>query len=391
MKNSTLKVISAILTAVLLAGAVIAAPTPTTNNQAKNTETKPAETTAEKTETTETKETESKPEKSPTDYTGQWHWKYNNENGDVKVRITENTVTVYLHVMNRDMGILGNEQMALYWHGTYTPPTKEGKYTWTSKSLLKEEELPLFATKEPTKTFVYENGEISFPLKLTFAGETIDNTIVLVPYTADNGSACEKGHVSFTVEENSLGGVDLHAIVEIKNTGTTDLYLDESTFYFCDEEEVILKEDKYVKAYPKIVAPGDSGYYYADTILENVDDVESFYLMWDLNIYTNRTAIAYLETYDAELTEEYFGGVEASVKVKNPIDQEINPTVVVVLLDKDHNPLDVMTKSYETIPANSTKRIEISNWYQPKNIALDDVVYYKAFSYVADDQYNFNW
>ena len=213
----------------------------------------------------------------------------------------------------------------------------------------------------------------------------------MVPYTADDGSACEKGYVSFTVEENSIGGIDLHAIVEIKNTGTTNLYLDESTFYFCDQEEVILKEDNYVKAYPQIISPGNSGYYYADTTLENVEDVENFWLMWDLNIYTNRSAIAYLETYDAKFTEESFSGVEASVKVKNPTDQEIKPTVVVVLLDKDHNPLDVMTKTYETIPANSTKRIELSNWYQPEGIVMEDVVYYKAFSYIADDQYNFDW
>ena len=375
-----LNTISALLAAITLATTVFAAPMPTVQKNTEKAETKAEETAPE-----------IAPEKSPTDYTGKWHWKYNHEKLDVKVRITENTVAVYLHIMNTDMGIFGNERAALYWYGTYTPPTKEGKHTWTSKTLMTDEDLPLFATNETTKTFVYENGEISFPLKLTFAGETIDNTIVLVPYTADDGSACEKGYVSFTVEENSIGGIDLHAIVEIKNTGTTNLYLDESTFYFCDQEEVILKEDNYVKAYPQIISPGNSGYYYADTTLENVEDVENFWLMWDLNIYTNRSAIAYLETYDAKFTEESFSGVEASVKVKNPTDQEIKPTVVVVLLDKDHNPLDVMTKTYETIPANSTKRIELSNWYQPEGIVMEDVVYYKAFSYIADDQYNFDW
>ena len=406
IKKNFLKVVSAVMSAVMLAVAVTAAPMPIANQKVPKAETELTETKPKEMAVPDTKATEAKPEettpaetaaqesvpqKSPTDYTGKWHWKHNNENLDVKVRITENTIAIYLHIVNTDMGIFGNEIMALYWYGTYMPPAKAGKHTWTSNTLLTEKDRPLFATSEPMKTFVYENGEITFPLKLTFAGDTIDSTVILVPYTAEDGSACENGHVSFTVEKNSLGGVDLHAIVEVKNTGTTDLYLDESTFYFCDEEGVILKEDNYAEAYPKIISPGNSGYYYADTTLENVDSVEEFRLTCNMNIYTSRSVIAYLETYDTKFTEESFGGVEASVKVKNPIAQEIKPTVVVVLFDKDKKPIDVMTKTYETIPANATKRIELSNWYQPEGITLDDVAYYKVFSYVADDQYNFDW
>lgn len=383
-----LKTVSAFLAAITLAAAAYAAPMPTVQKDAGKPETQPEETAP-----AETAAPETAPAKSPTDYTGKWHWKYNHENADVKVSITENTVAVYLHIMNADMGIFGNERAALYWYGTYTPPTKEGKHTWTSMTLLTDENRPLFATNESTKTFVYENGEISFPLKLTFAGETIDNTIVLVPYTADDGSAAEIADIYFTVEDNSLGGKNFHVITEVINTGTTDLYLDDSTFRFCDEENVILKEMNYVEAYPKIIAPGTSGYYYADTMLDEIaaEGVQEFYVGVDLNVYTNRSDILYFETYDVKLEEEYSGGVKAAVKVKNPYNQEIKPTVVVVLLDKDKKPLDVMTKTYETIPANSTKLIELSNWSQPDDIGMEDVAYYKAFSYIADDQYNFDW
>ena len=383
-----LKTVSAFLAAITLAAAAFAAPMPTVQKDAVEPETK-----AKETVPAETAAPETAPEKSPTDYTGKWHWKYNNENADVKVRITADTITVYLHIMNTDLGIFGNEQITLYWHGTYTPPTKEGKYTWTSQSLLTAEDRPLFASTDSTKTFVYENGEITFPLKLTFAGETIDNTIILVPYTADDGSAAEITDIYFTVEDNSLDGKNFHVIAEVKNTGTTDLYLDDSAFRFCDEENVILKEMNYVEAYPKIIAPGTSGYYYADTMLDKAaaEGVQEFYVEVDLNIYTNRSDILYFETYDVRLEEEYFGGVETTAKVKNPYNQEIKPTVVVVLLDKDKKPLDVMTVSYETIPANSTKLIELSNWSQPDDIGMEDVAYYKAFSYIADDQYNFDW
>ena len=146
-----LNTISALLAAITLATTVFAAPMPTVQKNTEKAETKAEETAPE-----------IAPEKSPTDYTGKWHWKYNHEKLDVKVRITENTVAVYLHIMNTDMGIFGNERAALYWYGTYTPPTKEGKHTWTSKTLMTDEDLPLFATNETTKTFVRKRRNL-FP------------------------------------------------------------------------------------------------------------------------------------------------------------------------------------------------------------------------------------
>lgn len=387
MKNFfVLKTISVFLATITLATTVFAAPTPTVRKNIETTGTK-----AEETVPTETNEQEPLPKKSPTDYTGQWTCINATENFDIKARITEDTITVYLHIMNTDMGILGNEIMALYWKGSYTPPTKEGQHTWVSKTLLTEESRPVLASSDASKTFSIKDGKIYFPMNLTLFGETKNGTITLVPYASETGSACEIGNISFSAENNSIGGAKIHAIVEVKNTGTTSLYLDDSTFYYCDEEDVILKEDNYIKAYPQIIAPGDNGYYYADTTLNDVEDVKALGLNVDLNIYTNRSEILYFETYDIKLTEDYSKSVTATVKVKNPYDKEIKPVVVVVLLDKDLKPLDILKKSYESIPANSTKRIDLSNWYQPATVDLTDVAYYEVFSYIADDQYNFDW
>lgn len=390
MKNSILKVISAILTAVFLAGTVIAAPTPTINNQAKNTETKPAETTAEKTETTETKETESKSEKSPTDYTGQWVCNHATDTMDVKARITENTITVYIQFKNIDLGLWGDNAMFLYWSGTYTPPAKEGKHTWTSNTLISKDNKPLLASSDTTKAFTYENGKITFPMSLTFFGETASGTITLVPFVTDKVTKAELGYSVINVNENSLGELELHAITEIKNTGNTNLYLDYGTFYFL-EDGVIIKEDNYVKGYPQIVKPGNSGYYCTMVSIDKPEKTAEYSLSVSLEAFTAYVEEIALESYDAKLKEDYFGDIHASVKVKNSFDAEITPTVVAILFDENENPIDVLEKEYEKIPAKSTKLIETYDWDNLRNLKLSDVATAKVFCYIPQNQNNLDW
>ena len=54
------------------------------------------------------------------------------------------------------------ETAALYWYGSYVAPTTDQKYTWTSKNDHSVTDLALLASQDDTKTFTYENGEITY-------------------------------------------------------------------------------------------------------------------------------------------------------------------------------------------------------------------------------------
>lgn len=54
------------------------------------------------------------------------------------------------------------ETAALYWYGSYVAPTTGQKYTWTSKNDHSATDLALLASQDDTKTFTYENGEITY-------------------------------------------------------------------------------------------------------------------------------------------------------------------------------------------------------------------------------------
>ena len=51
---------------------------------------------------------------------------------------------------------------ALYWAGSFTAPTAAGDYTWESKNDTAQTDKAMLASSDPTKTFTYKDGKISW-------------------------------------------------------------------------------------------------------------------------------------------------------------------------------------------------------------------------------------
>jgi len=97
-------------------------------------------------------------------------WKQNNSasaDGYTSATVTADTITVEFVTDNGDT-------RSLFWVGTYTPPTDgSGKYTWTSTRDVAATASALLASSDPTKDFVYDAGELSFPVTITGTTATV--------------------------------------------------------------------------------------------------------------------------------------------------------------------------------------------------------------------------
>lgn len=85
-------------------------------------------------------------------------WKQNNSKSTDSYQsatITANTIAVYW-VSD------GGSTKSLYWAGTFTAPTAAGSYSWTSKNDTSQTSSALLASSDPTKTFTYADGVISY-------------------------------------------------------------------------------------------------------------------------------------------------------------------------------------------------------------------------------------
>lgn len=102
------------------------------------------------------------------DLTGSW--KQNNsasDDGWMTATISDNAITANFVTDNGDT-------TSLFWVGTFTPPTDDkSPYTWTSTRDTAATDSALLASTDPTKDFIYEKGEISFPVSIAGSTATV--------------------------------------------------------------------------------------------------------------------------------------------------------------------------------------------------------------------------
>jgi hypothetical protein len=90
------------------------------------------------------------------DLTGEWK-QTNSKSADAyqSATITGNTIVVNWVSDNGDT-------TSLYWAGTFTAPTEAGTYSWDSTNDTEQTSSAMLASGDPTKTFTFENDEISY-------------------------------------------------------------------------------------------------------------------------------------------------------------------------------------------------------------------------------------
>ena len=94
---------------------------------------------------------------TPPDLTGEWKQvNSNSEDSWQSATISGESIEVYWVSDNGDT-------TALYWAGTYTAPeTGDEPYSWDSENDHEKTGLALLASGDDTKTFTYENGQLSY-------------------------------------------------------------------------------------------------------------------------------------------------------------------------------------------------------------------------------------
>lgn len=99
----------------------------------------------------------STPEVTPPDLAGEWKQvNSNSEDAWQSATIDENTITVYWVSDNGDT-------KSLYWAGTFVAPeTTDEPYSWDSENDTEQTSTALLASGDATKTFTYEDGQISY-------------------------------------------------------------------------------------------------------------------------------------------------------------------------------------------------------------------------------------
>lgn len=92
----------------------------------------------------------------PADLVGDWK-QSNSQSSDSYQQATITASTIEIYWVSD-----GGNTTSLYWAGTYTPPTEEGSFVWTSTNDTSKTDGALLASGDATKDFSFDGSQISY-------------------------------------------------------------------------------------------------------------------------------------------------------------------------------------------------------------------------------------
>lgn len=363
-------------------------------------------------ENTKTSQSEEKEEeaKEPTDLTGVWASE-NKDGSYQEATITDDSIEI--NWISDD-----GATKSIYWSGTYTAPTEfVEEYSWTSDRNKEKTDSALLASTDDTKEFTYKNGKISYEVSAMGTTSTVELTQTSkdAPETAtesetgtsdtttsdssysDTADNTSKEQASFEVTyknvsfyRDSISDLIGQSIVEVENTGSSNLYLDSSSYELTAEDGTIIHTTSGTfMPCPQVIEPGEKGYYYEEELMDDQTPTEGIAITPHINASTAKVENVRLEVSNTEIYDKDMGNIDVHGKVKNTTGTEQSDVyVAAILFNANNEPIgQLWTILSNTLQPDEEIGFELEPSLLPEDITTADIANYKVFAYTNQYQY----
>ena len=188
--------------------------------------------------------------------------------------------------------------------------------------------------------------------------------------------------------ENSIGTTWAQVIVEITNTGSTNLFLSGGSFDLEDADGNLVDSCSMASTFPDVIAPGEKGYMYEETTLDaHVDGELTVVPRTDIKEAT--VDLIRYDVTDAKLSEDKYGDLKILGRVQNNTDEASKTTyVVAILYDADGACIGQMfTILTDELAAGEQRGFEISAMSLPDSVTADSVAEIVYYAYPMQMQF----
>ena len=195
-------------------------------------------------------------------------------------------------------------------------------------------------------------------------------------------------HTTFIHYTDSIDREEYCGIVEMKNTGSSYIYLKDCTFDFEDDNGHLLQSDKMVTKAPDVIAPGECGYFFNNGFLDEGVSLEN-----GINLVPNFTvevckkgkdAVIDYEVSDLDLRDNDYGlGVKVTGRVTNNTAEDtnsINVMIVAIFYDSEGEILDIGFTYADEMSAGSKASFEISTIFGNEDVSTETIADYKVIA-----------
>ena len=196
----------------------------------------------------------------------------------------------------------------------------------------------------------------------------------------------EIGKASFSISKDSIDTKWLNVFVPIKNTGKTNLHLSPCSIDIEDNDGTILDTLSMVFAYPNLIKPGETAYYYNNTSFDN-DESNGLKFIPHPEVEKATVDCIRYDVSEVQIKDAKYSGVEALGRIENKTNEEANSYYVVVeLFDAEKNIIGIVYyQDYNSLAVGDKKAFKAESL--DSSLKASQVVSYRAYAYEA--QYTF--
>ncbi|MBR2524725.1 MAG: FxLYD domain-containing protein [Clostridiales bacterium] len=240
------------------------------------------------------------------------------------------------------------------------------------------------STKETTKVVVDGSDQIS--------SDDGSGSGVTKETTASNEVSYEITDTRFNYYTNSIGNLEYYGIVEITNTGSSYLYMDDCTFDLEDNDGHLLQSDNMIPSCPDVIAPGEKGYFYSSIGSSSIDDGVSLdngvKLVPSISVEVARggaSAIVEYDVSDTDLRTDDYNRPKVTGRVTNNTGKDNSYLYVNVLFyDSEGKIIAISGTTVTDLSAGATVSFECSTLFTDDSLTMDSIGSYEV---IARDAY----
>ena len=201
----------------------------------------------------------------------------------------------------------------------------------------------------------------------------------------DDGFAYEITDTNFEYYTNSIGNIEYYGYVEITNTGSTNIYMDECTFDIEDNDGHLLQSDDYISKTVDILAPGEVGYFFNSLGSSNFDDdvdlSNGVKLVPNYKLEEANDDVVDYVVSDTDIKENKYGGVKVTGRVENTTDEDDSLVQVsIIFYDKNDKVIGIDFTYIDELDAGSKQSFDTSTRFASESIKFKDIKDYKVIA-----------
>jgi hypothetical protein len=201
----------------------------------------------------------------------------------------------------------------------------------------------------------------------------------------NNGIKYEITHTGFEYGKSSIGTMRYFGYVEIKNTGTTDIYLDDCNFDLEDKDGHLLQTDNLVSKCPDVIAPGETGYFYNSLGFGSIDDSVSLdngiRLTPQMKLSQAKKKQAFYPVSDVSVRKGTFDSITVTGRIENNTDKDVSYIDVdIIFYDKSGKVLSIIGTSVSDVGAGLKASFEATSLLSMDNLKLEDIANTKVIA-----------